>query len=1517
MADSVLDLFCTPVRVWFSAAIGQPTPVQELGWPVIHGGEHSLLLAPTGSGKTLAAFLACLNQLWQAPQPATGQVQLLYVSPLKALNEDIHRNLQQPLTGVMAEAERLGYPLRPLRVAVRTGDTTAAHRRALLKQPPDILITTPESLNLLLTSQGRQCLAHLRWCIVDEIHVLCPSKRGVFLAVLLERLAALQANGEFIRIGLSATQRPLHEVARFLGGVGRAVRIVDAGLRKNLDLQVVCPVDTFGPLPERSIWPAINRYLFDQIARHRSTLIFANNRRTVERLANELNELAEEAGASVPEADRAAPQTETSLQGSSHTETSVPETQTIPQPHSAVRPLRIRPHHGSLSQETRWETEQALKRGELAAVVATASLELGIDMGAVDLVCQVESPGNIARALQRVGRAGHLVGQTSKGRLIPKTEADLLEQAVLAREMLAGNVEHLHTPTGCLDVLAQQIVAMVAVESWDVSRLWSLLRRAYPYRDLSAEALASVLEMLAGRFPGEAFRDLKARISWDRIHNRLHALPGSQQLALINGGTIPDTGQFAAYIAGTQVRVGELDEEFVFERRIGDVFQLGSQAWRIEEIGTDRVIVSRAEGVARLMPFWRGERTARSPDLGQALGQFLRELEDRLVTAQGNETRLLTWLRDSCRLDARAARNLLAYVRRQIEEAGCLPTDHTLLIEACRDELGDWYVAILSPLGSRFHFALRLALEGRWRQRFGYQPQCLHLDDGLLLKVLDRDEPPLDLLEDLDPQQVQDLVLAELANSALFAIRFRQNAMRALLLPRLRPDRRAPLWLQRLKARNLLQVCRQHPQFPVVVETYRECLQDHLDVPRLRDVLSAIRQGRVRIVRRRAERPCPFASSFLFNFAAANMYVYDRVDAPASAAVDRNLLDQLMSGPVDGAGLIDAQVIQTVEQRLQHRQQPSRSKEELADRLRRVGDLRPSELTAAEQSFMEQLSTEGRAVALHLPGSQDLQPRWVLTEEVAIYQMAFRLDGSSNAPISGEATAEQSLPDRSDAAARILRRFLLTHALVGLEDVLDRYPFDPEWARRQLQEWSRAGQSVQIEDAASAASVRWSAPANFTELQRTALARRRREIPTVAPTRFADFLLRWQYRHPAHRLKGPEGLRRVLERLQGLALPTELWEQTLLPSRVADYQGRWLDDLTLSGEWVWQLSADGLLAFWRREDVQQERAPMPSAPLSPQAEGLRSHLARSGAAFVVDLVAATGFSPAAIRAGLWELARAGQVSNDRFDVIRRGPEPEENISPPTRQASLAALRRRRMLRPEGRWALIPWGEPETEPLALRHAVRLLERFGVVSRELARQDDALVPWRVLYEIYSRWELTGEVMRGYFVAGLSGAQFALPEALTVLHSEQHLLLDDEPAILLHSCDPANLWGNAAPLGARLSATVDTPVAEAAAEFSVRRRPRNWLVVRGGRPVLLIEQDGRRLSTWPDASSADIQLAVQVLGEILRTGHGLNLRGKLCVETWNGRPVLEVGPARQCLEAAGFVRDYQALSLYAAWR
>ena len=721
-----------------------------------------------------------------------------------------------------------------------------------------------------------------------------PNKRGVFLALLLERLAAINPNG-FVRIGLSATQRPLDEVARFLGGaepdpdgrlVPRPVAVVDAGLRKDLDLQVVSPVEQFGPMPEGSVWPSIYRRLGDLIREHRSTIVFANDRRSVERITAFLNDGEEVA----------------------------------------------RAHHGSVSLEVRQQVEGALKEGRLPAVVATASLELGIDMGAVDLVCQVASPGNVARALQRVGRAGHLVGQRSKGRLIPKTAGDLLEQAVLAREMLAGRVEAIRTPVNCLDVLAQQLVALAAMDDWNVPELYALVRRAYPYRDLSPQAFETTLEMISGRYRlGESatLEALQPRVSWDRVHNRLLALPGSRPTALINGGVIPDVGQYAAY-TGAGLRIGELDEEFIYERRVGDAFLLGTNAWRLERIEADRVVVAPAEGAPATVPFWRGEGGGRSYDLGLAIGAFLRELKDRLDSDD-----LLDWLQRECHLDVTAARNLRWHVTRQLVATGTLPTDRTLAVEASRDQLGDWQVVVLSPLGSRLHLTLRLVLEARLRQRLGYRPQAMHHNDGVLLRFTDMDEPLLDVFDGLTPENLEAMVLDELADSPLFALRFRQNAARALLMPRGQAGKRAPLWLQRLRGRDLLQVCRRHADFPVVVETFRECLHDHLDVPRLQQLLSDIRDGSVAVATRWAETPSPFASGLLFSFNAAFQYQYDGTEAEGAGAagLDKRLLEQLVA-PERQAHLLDPRAIHQVERRLRGLGTPPRTATEAAEWLR-------------------------------------------------------------------------------------------------------------------------------------------------------------------------------------------------------------------------------------------------------------------------------------------------------------------------------------------------------------------------------------------------------------------------------------------------------------------------------------------------------------------------------------------------------------------------------------------------------
>src|SRR5579883_1007164 len=811
-ADDVLDRFHPAVASWFREQFGAPTPAQRLGWPVIASGQNALIVAPTGSGKTLAAFLAALDHLWRTPRREKG-VRILYVSPLKALNQDVWRNLQLPLEGILETSRTLGTPLPSLTVAVRSGDTPSHERTKMVRKPPDILITTPESLHLLLTSRARETLRAVSHVIVDEIHAVCGNKRGAFLALLLERLEAIN-HASFVRIGLSATQRPLEAVARYLGGLRRVdgasferrpVTILDAGWRRDLALRVIWPAGPDRPPGAGMIWPAIEDKLTAMVREHRSTIIFTNNRRQVEKLTARLNEAAL-----------------TDWEGEAPAE-----------PDRALRPFRA--HHGSLSLEERRATEEALKRGELAAVVATASLELGIDMGAVDLVCQVESPGNVARGLQRVGRAGHVVHGVSRGRLIAKTAADLLESAALCRAMIHGQIEHLRVPRGCLDVLAQQVIACVAMDAWDVPALFHLVRGADPFHELSAAAFESVLRLVSGRFPTPGLRDLRARIAWDPIHHRLAALPGTAHLALVGGGTIPDTGQFPVYLGDGGPRLGELDEEFVYERRVGETFILGNSAWRIDAIEPHRLLVGKAEGHPGVMPFWRGEAATRSPELGEAVGALCRELTERI-----DDPEWLPWLERECRLEPAAARVLRQFLARQLRLAGAVPTDRTVLIETFPDPAGELGLAVLTPFGGKLHLGLKLALIGRIRQRLGLTPASLHGDDGLLFRLPNLEDPPLDLFDGLTSEVAERLIREELPETALFGLRFRQNASRALLMPRPDPSKRTPLWLQRLRAKDLLQVARQFPDFPIILETFRECLDDDLDLPRLRAFLDAI-----------------------------------------------------------------------------------------------------------------------------------------------------------------------------------------------------------------------------------------------------------------------------------------------------------------------------------------------------------------------------------------------------------------------------------------------------------------------------------------------------------------------------------------------------------------------------------------------------------------------------------------------------------------------------------------------------
>ena len=1126
-----LELFLPVVARWFRETYGEPTPPQRQGWPSIAAGRNTLIFAPTGSGKTLAAFLACLDHLWRTPERARKGVRVLYVSPLKALNQDISRNLDEPLRGIMRAAESAGVPLTPITVAVRSGDTSAAVRQKLVRKPPDILITTPESLHLMLTSRARETLGSLSHVIVDEIHALAPNKRGVFLAFLLERLEAICPRS-FVRIGLSATQRPLDEVARYLGGreavkgpggrvrfEPRPVTVIDTGQRKALDLQVIAPFGHASAPAQGSVWPEIENRLFEMIRGHRSTIVFANNRRVVERLTAHLNDL---------------------VRG-------------LNRPKRPGRPL-VRSHHGSLSLDERRGTEEALKRGELPAVVATASLELGIDMGAVDLVCQVESPGSVARGLQRVGRAGHVVGRVSKGRLIAKTASDLIESAALCRQMTLGEVESIRVPTNCLDVLAQQVVACVAMDRWDVPALFDLIRQAYPYRDLTPSAFESVLKMVSGRFPVDSFRDLRARVSWDRVHNRLAALPGTARLALTNGGTIPDTGQYPVYLGEGGPRLGELDEEFVLERRVGETFVLGTATWRIDAIEPHRVVVGRAEGQAAFAPFWRGEDSPRSAELGEAVGALCRE-----VAAGLDDPSVADRLVSEYRLEPGAARLLRDHVARQVRVAGAVPDDRTVLVEAYRDPAGETGLAVLTPFGGKLHQALKLAILARLRQRLGITPACLHGDDGLLFRLPQTDEPPVDLFDGLTAERAESLVREELGDSALFGLRFRQNAGRALLMPRPDPSKRTPLWLQRLRAKDLLQVVRQFPDFPIVVETYRECLNDDLDLPRLRTFLDAIATGEIRVLTRRGEVPSPFVSDLIFRFELHFLYQWDepkRGDpSRPRSEIDTDLLDPLLGGSL----WLDPSAVGRVESRLRGVGHPPRTSEEMAETLRRLGDLAPSELNGPMRLFVTELEHDGRSRSIILPGTTEPE-RWISAEEADLYASAF----PARLPV-----------EPSGALETVVRRHLQTHALVGLDDLTARDPIGPGLATELLERWADEGTLVRLDPVDGDSEPRWADGRNLAEVRRLSIALRRKESVAVAPEVYADFLLRWQGVHPETRRSGSAAVGLVLEQLRGFAAPADLWESEILPARVSDYRPAWLDDLLSSGDWIWRAEAEG------------------------------------------------------------------------------------------------------------------------------------------------------------------------------------------------------------------------------------------------------------------------------------------------------------------------------------------------------
>ena len=1424
--------FSEKTRAWFSQAFAGPTPAQAAGWPAIATGEHVLIQAPTGSGKTLAAFLYGINRLDQSP----GQgLRLLYISPLKALNYDVERNLRGPLAGLRSD----------LRVGVRTGDTPQKERQAMLRSAPDILITTPESLFLLLTSQAREILKTIETVIVDEVHAVAGTKRGAHLAISLERLDAILPK-PVQRIGLSATQRPIEEIGRFVSG-DRPIRIVDAGTRKELDLQIVVPVEdmrepggkAYDQPPAAdgsalltsteggigSIWPSIYPALLELVREHRSTIVFVNNRRLAERLALRLNELAQ--------AD--------AVGGGAH------------------EPVEIaRAHHGSLAREQRVEIEELLKAGQIPCLVATSSLELGIDMGAVDLVIQVESPKSVARGLQRVGRAGHELGSVSKGRVFPKFRADLLECAVVARAMRDGAIESTSIPRNPLDVLAQQIVAIASETEIEVDELHRLVRGAYPFSDLSRAQLENVLDMLAGRYPSDEFAELRPRIIWDRTAGVIRGRTGAQRLAITNAGTIPDRGLFGVHLVNGGGRVGELDEEMVYEARQGQVFLLGASSWRIEEITRDRVLVSPAPGVPGAVPFWKGEGVGRPFELGEKIGIASRELVALSDAKAGKR------LQEDFFLDRRAAQNLLTYLREQAAATGAVPSDRTIVVERFRDEIGDWRVCILTPFGGRVHAPWGMALVARLRDALGIEAQSIWSDDGIALHLPDADAaPPLaDLL--IAPDEIEELVVQEVGQTALFGARFRENASRALLIPRRRPGQRTPLWQQRLKAQNLLQVARKYGSFPIVLETYRECLQDVFDLPALKGILHGMQTRELDVVEVETNSASPFASSLMFDYVATYMYEDDTPPAERRAqalSLDRDLLRELL-GQEELRELIDADALADVEEQLRGK---PRDPDELHDQLRLRGDRRSGEY---DEAFAAVLVAERRALLVRFAGEE----RLIAADDAGRYRDALGVMPPGGLP-------EAFLEGGPDSLRRLVLRFAKGRGPFTTAEADERFGIPLEELLRELE---HADLLVRGELRPGGTEREWCDPEVLRRLRRASLAALRREVEPTEQAAYGRFLPAW------HGIGRRASLREALVPLQGLALPVSLWETEVLPRRVPNYQPAWLDALCASGELVWIGAGLDRVAIYFRDDAPVLGRPAGApAPETEAAATIRSALAVS-AEFWHPLVEATGLEPEAALPALWELVWAGEVTNDAWTPLRAGRRYQAPPRADRRPRRFSRTRAAGTTSTQGRWSLTDKlfpGTPDRRALA----ELLLERQGIVTRDGVRGEGIPGGYGAVYGELKDLETIGVCRRGYFVEGLGGAQFALAGAVERLRELRHE--DDDEPLVLAAADPAQPYGAAIPWPRR-------------AGSRAARVAGAQVVLLGGDAVLFVERGGRTLVPLREPDEEWLRPAIEALVAHVResplTGGKSN---RLAVERFDGKPVTETDVLPLLVEA-GFL-------------
>lgn len=1522
MSD-VLDRFTPATQDWFRGAFPAPTPAQAGAWEAISAGKHALVVAPTGSGKTLSAFLWAIDSVFrermtEAAAPAKGEprTRILYISPLKALGVDVERNLRSPLIGIGQSARRLGVAAPAVTVGVRSGDTTSSDRRKLVSDPPDILITTPESLYLMLTSRAGETLRGVHTVIIDEVHAVAATKRGAHLAVSLERLDALRRShgveAAAQRIGLSATVRPIDEVARFLGG-SAPVEIVAPPASKTFELSVVVPMDdmTNPPPPPGvpgeaadaeytevtgSVWPHVEEAIVDRILQNNSTIVFANSRRLAERLTGRLNEIySERIGVELPVAT--VPAQMMAQAGAT----------------AGADPVLAKAHHGSVSKEQRAQVEEELKSGILRCVVATSSLELGIDMGAVDLVIQVEAPPSAASGLQRVGRAGHQVGEISRAALFPKHRGDVLHTAIVTERMLAGKIEAIQVPRNPLDILAQQTVAASALGAIGVEEWFETVRRSAPFQALPRSAYEATLDLLAGRFPSDEFAELRPRLVWDRDAGTLTGRPGAQRIAVTSGGTIPDRGLFGVFVAGetTGARVGELDEEMVYESRVGDVFTLGTTSWRIAEITHDRVNVIPAYGQPGKVPFWHGDGIGRPFELGEALGAFSREVS--AAAPEKAAQRLI-----DAGLDEQARANLMAHLTEQREATGTLPTDRTLTVERGRDEVGDWRVILHSPYGMKVHAPWSLAINARVRERLGVEGSAVASDDGIIVRIPDAEaEPPGAELFVFEPDELEHVVTEEVGGSALFASRFRECAARALLMPRMNPNKRTPLWQQRQRSAQLLEVARRHPTFPVILETLREVLQDVYDLPSLRKLATAIADRRVRLVETEPGQPSPYARDLLFGYVGAFMYEGDSPLAERRAAalsVDPALLGELL-GTVELRELLDPDVIAQFEREAQRLEADRRARglEGVADLLRMLGPLDADEVTArldpdtvgdgSAAAMLENLITARRAIPVTIAGAS----------RVAAIEDAGRLRDALGAALpTGIPVA--FLEPVADPLGDLVARHARTHGPFTTDAVATRFGLGAAVARHTLQRLETAGRVTSgyflPEAAGSGDAIEWCDTEVLRRLRMRSLAAIRGSVEPVSPEAYARFLPDWQ--HIGRPLEGVDGVLNVIEQFAGVPIPASAWESLVLPSRVRDYSPAMLDELTAAGEVIWSghgtlPGRDGWVSL-HPADLAPFTLPERDAEIASDSLESRILIALDvgGAYFAAQLKdMAAAENEQSVLEALWSLTWSGYVTNDTFAPIRSllaGGSQAHKVkrrAPRARTYRGVSFTGSAAPRPPsigGRWSLLPALETNAARRATVTAGLLLDRYGVVTRGAVQAEGVPGGFAQAYRVLAGFEEAGHCRRGYVIEKLGAAQFAASGTVDRLRTYAGLA-DPAPrkAVTLAATDPANPYGAA--LGwPKLDGVSHRP----------GRKAGGLVVLVDGALVLSLERGGRTVLAFTD----DGEVLRAAASDLAATARNRRL-DTLTVEKINGEGVYGTELAL-ALQEAGFVATPRGYTL-----